>query len=219
MQAVDNVVSATAAPDTRAPAAAEAAEPASTQESAEGKAEAVAQAEPESTEPTSDPATAAEPVERLSAEAWFERGENAREAGEPEAAVKAYRQALTQKPGMARAWLGLSRAHLLAGDMERAEFPALEAIRTGGSNVDFTLNYLEILQETGTARELLRELEKAKDRFPTSPAITLALASAYENIARNRRAAAYLYREFMTMAAPGSDYYQQAQEGLRRTGG
>jgi len=129
-----------------------------------------------------------------------DRGDLAYEAEDYLSAVRFYRQALANDSQNADLAYRLSRAYYNQGQYREAELFASEAVRLDRDDVRYTLNYLRAIQRTMGRDALMRELIRAKERFPTSPDITLALGRAYEVIMGNTRNARFLYEEFLTLA-------------------
>lgn len=143
----------------------------------------------------SESITPAEPALR-------ERGDLAYEAGNYEEAVRLYQAALAEEPNAAPAYYGLSRAYYQLRQWPQAELYASEARRLSPGDLRYTINFLRAIQRTQSAERLMTEMVRAKERFPNSPDLTLALARGYERLYNNRRNAIFLYQEFLTMA-PG----------------
>lgn len=115
-------------------------------------------------------------------------------------AIRLYWQALGQANNRADIWNQLSRIYLIDGQPKNAETTALEATRLAPTQVDFTLDYLRVIQHTKESSDFLVELETAYHRFPTNPEIVLSLARAYVRIRQNNSAASMLYKRFIELA-------------------
>jgi len=158
----------------------------------------------------SDGATRARSVSDYVATAEEARSERAYDR-----AIRAYWQALGQANERADIWNDLSRVYLAANQPANAEATALEAMRLAPDNDRYALDYLRIVQRAKSRRELLEELQDARERFPGSPEIALSLARAQERVADNSEAARRLYREFLDMA-PGHPLAPEARKALER---
>ncbi len=126
--------------------------------------------------------------------------QTARNEGRDTDAIRLYKNILSRNDSRADVWYELSEVYLGQGDLQWADAAALEAIRREPGNVRYTLQHLKIVRQMGENQTLLQELLRARSRFPNYPDITLALARAYMNVARNRRNASILYREFLAQA-------------------
>lgn len=131
-----------------------------------------------------------------------QRAQAAYDAGDYAEAITLYQNALADDPTAAPLYQGLSRAYFAQQSWPQAELYAAEAMRLQPDNLSYTLNYLRSIQRTQPRERLMDEMIRAKQRFPDSPDITLALARGYERIMNNRRNALFLYQEFLTIA-PG----------------
>ncbi|WP_269537418.1 tetratricopeptide repeat protein [Cerasicoccus fimbriatus] len=129
-----------------------------------------------------------------------DRAKMAYEAEDYVTAVRFYREAMATDYRNPELAYDLSRAYYNNGQYREAEIYASEATRLAPNDVRYTLNYLRAIQRTHSRDALMRELVKAKERFPNSPDITLALGRAYEVIMGNTRNARFLYEEFVIMA-------------------
>lgn len=128
-----------------------------------------------------------------------ERAALAYEAGDYGTAIRFYRQALATGSN-AEISYELSRAYYENRQYRESAAFAAEATRLEPNNVRYALNYLRSIQRTVNRDTLMRELVRAKERFPTNPDITLALGRAYEVIMGNTRNARFLYEEFIALA-------------------
>lgn len=132
-----------------------------------------------------------------------------------ERAIRLYWQALGKENDRADIWNLLSRAYLVQNETKNAETTALEAIRFAPREVNYTLDYLRIIQRTKKPSDFLAELETAYDRFPRSPEIALSLARAYERISQNTTSAYALYERFIELA-PGHPLREEAEAAMDR---
>ncbi|MEO0795110.1 MAG: tetratricopeptide repeat protein [Verrucomicrobiota bacterium] len=128
------------------------------------------------------------------------RGDIAYEAEDYASAIRYYRQAMADDTRNADLAYNLSRAYYNHGKYSEAELFASEAMRLDPNEVRYTLNYLRAIQRTLGREALMRELIRAKERFPNSPDVTLALGRAYEIFEGNTRNARFLYEEFLALA-------------------
>ena len=130
-------------------------------------------------------------------------------------AIKLYWQALGRANDRADIWNQLSRAYRIDGQAKNAETTALEATRLAPQEIDYTLDYLRVIQRTKKPEDFLAELETAYDRFPRSPEIALSLARGYERISGNNSAAIMLYQRFIELA-PNHPLRAEAQTSISR---
>lgn len=130
-------------------------------------------------------------------------------------AISSYWQAISIANQRADIWNSLSENYLADGQLKNAETTALEAIRLAPADVNYTLDYLRIVQDYKQSNDFLSELETAYDRFPRSPEITLSLARAYERINRNNISASSLYSRFIEIA-PAHPLRNEADRALER---
>ncbi|WP_309400518.1 tetratricopeptide repeat protein [Cerasicoccus maritimus] len=129
-----------------------------------------------------------------------DRAKLAYEAEDYVTAIRFFREAIATDYRNPELAYDLSRAYYNNGQYREAEIYASEATRLSPNDVRYTLNYLRAIQRTMSRDALMRELVKAKEKFPNSPDITLALGRAYEVIMGNTRNARFLYEEFVQMA-------------------
>jgi tetratricopeptide (TPR) repeat protein len=113
-------------------------------------------------------------------------------------------------------WNDLSGYYLELNRPEEAETTVLEAIRRNPKELTYTLRYLKAVEQNRSPQYLAKELERAQQRFPQSPQITLALAHTYEHALGNPRNARFLYEEYLSLAAPDHPNRAEAQEALNR---
>ncbi len=129
-----------------------------------------------------------------------ELAEEALDAGNAEEATRLYWRAVRTEGDNPEIWAGLSRASLQSGDPETAEIAILEALRREPDSLQFTLTYLDVIQQSRSQTRFMEELEKAYEEIPNSPDIVLSMARAYAQPGRNPANAAYFYRKFLEMA-------------------
>ena len=130
-------------------------------------------------------------------------------------AIQLYWQALGRANNRADIWNMLSRAYRFDGQTKNAETTALEATRLAPAEIDYTLDYLRVIQRTKKPGDFLAELQTAYDRFPRSPEIALSLARGYERIDGNNSAAIMLYERFIQLA-PNHSLRTEAEAALSR---
>ena len=98
--------------------------------------------------------------------------------------------------------------------LKNAESTALEAIRLATNNINYTLDYLRIVQNSKTPKAFLVELETAYARFPLSPEITLSLARAYQRMSTDKDAARQFFQRFIDIA-PAHPLRPEAESALQ----
>tara|TARA_B110000285_G_scaffold49800_1_gene56565 strand:+ start:2416 stop:4065 length:1650 start_codon:yes stop_codon:yes gene_type:complete len=130
-------------------------------------------------------------------------------------AIQLYWQALGRANARADIWNQLSLAYRLDGQAKNAETTALEATRLAPQEIDYTLDYLRVIQRTKKPEDFLAELETAYDRFPRSPEIALSLARGYERISGNNSSAIVLYERFIQLA-PNHPLGNEAEASITR---
>jgi tetratricopeptide (TPR) repeat protein len=130
-------------------------------------------------------------------------------------AIQLYWQALGRANNRADIWNQLSLAYRLDGQTKNAETTALEATRLAPEEIDYTLDYLRVIQRTKKPEDFLAELETAYDRFPRSPEIALSLARGYERISGNNSTAVVLYERFIQLA-PNHPLRPEAETAISR---
>jgi tetratricopeptide (TPR) repeat protein len=159
---------------------------------------------------TSQPAISPRSLEHLLADA-----ESASLQHNYKQAIQLYWQALGLANDRADIWNQLSRAYRIDGQNKNAETTALEATRLAPQNIDYTLDYLRVIQRTKKPEDFLAELETAYDRFPRSPEVALSLARGYERISGNNSGAILLYTRFIELA-PNHPLRPDAEASIRR---
>ncbi|MDG1241688.1 MAG: tetratricopeptide repeat protein [Opitutae bacterium] len=130
-------------------------------------------------------------------------------------AIQLYWQALGRANARADIWNQLSLAYRLDGQGKNAETTALEATRLAPQAIDYTLDYLRVVQRTKKPENFLAELETSYDRFPRSPEIALSLARGYERISGNNSSAIVLYERFIQLA-PNHPLRNEAEASINR---
>ena len=130
-------------------------------------------------------------------------------------AIQLYWQALGRANARADIWNQLSLAYRLDGQAKNAETTALEATRLAPQEIDYTLDYLRVIQRTKKPEDFLAELETTYDRFPSSPEIALSLARGYERISEDNSSAIVLYERFIQLA-PNHPLRNEAEASITR---
>jgi len=130
-------------------------------------------------------------------------------------AIQLYWQALGRANARADIWNQLSLAYRLDGQAKNAETTALEATRLAPQKIDYTLDYLRVIQRTKKPDDILAELETAYARFPSSPEIALSLARGHERISGNNSSAIVLYERFIQLA-PNHPLRNEAEASITR---
>lgn len=130
-------------------------------------------------------------------------------------AMQSYWKALELKPSDAQAWHKLALASIEAGNFDQAETTALEAIRRKPEYLPYTLAYLKAIQHSRSGEQLMVELAKAKEKFPNSSEISLALARGYDQIEGNTYNARMAYLEFLE-TFPNHPRTGEVRAALRR---
>jgi len=125
--------------------------------------------------------------------------------GDLKKAIRYYKRAIKDNDSSPDLWLRISKAYLEDGQLVWAESTALEAVRRDSQNPAYYIHYLKVAQRSMTPDRYMRELQRVHSRFKSQPDITLALARAYKDIAKNKRNAAFLYKEFLDMAPDHPD--------------
>ena len=129
-------------------------------------------------------------------------------------AIELYWEAIAIDNQRATIWSRLAQAYRMDQQLKNAESTALEAIRLATNNVNYTLDYLRIVQNSKAPKAFLLELETAYARFPLSPEITLSLARAYQRISTDEDAARQFYQRFIDIA-PAHPLRSEAESALQ----
>jgi tetratricopeptide (TPR) repeat protein len=133
--------------------------------------------------------------------------------GDRKKAIRYYKRAIKDNDSSPDLWLRISKAYFEDGQFVWAESTALEAVRRDSQNPAYYIHYLKVAERSMTPDRYMRELQRVRSRFKSQPDITLALARAYKDIAKNKRNAAFLYKEFLDMA-PDHPEAKTAREEL-----
>lgn len=134
------------------------------------------------------------------ANTYFKEGKEYKAKGEFQKSIHSYKEALALNPRMANAWHELSLAYMGNKALKDAELSAKEAINIEPENLGYTFNYLKLVKSNGSKEILLGELNKAKERFPNNPDLTLTLAQAYHKSENDWVNAKKFYEEFLQLA-------------------
>lgn len=129
-------------------------------------------------------------------------------------AIELYWEAIAIDNQRAEIWSLLAQAYRIDQQLKNAESTALEAIRLATNNINYTLDYLRIVQNSKAPKTFLVELETAYARFPLSPEITLSLARAYQRISADEDAARQFYQRFIDIA-PAHPLRPEAESALQ----
>ncbi|MCC5805311.1 MAG: tetratricopeptide repeat protein [Opitutales bacterium] len=146
----------------------------------------------------------------------LDRARRLLEEGDATAAVSAFREALRDDRDNPEVWMGLSEAQLRAGQADWAQASASEAVRRNPSNPVYTMQFLRAAHQSLPPERLIREIERARDRFPESPDINFALARAYDEVGNDPRSARVYYRRYLDLAGPEHPRRSHAEAALRR---
>lgn len=151
-----------------------------------------------------------DPVSRLETAKTFQQ------AGDYPMAISQFQAYLADHPTSSEACYELSKTYFLTHSWSAAELYASEAMRLAPDNVAYTINYLKTVQKNQNQERLLKELVRAKENFPRSHDITLALAQAYERIVNNPRNASMLYEEYLDLAPLSHPKREAAENALQQ---
>jgi hypothetical protein len=91
----------------------------------------------------------------------------------------------------------------------------LEAARRNPRNPTYIVQFLKIVSDSGDPENYLQELKRARKLFPDEPYIIIKLASGYETVEGDVRAARILFEEFIKKHA-GHAMQKEAEQALRR---
>lgn len=157
-----------------------------------------------------------EPTSEPSRSGVIGEADRARDEGNYDRALSLYMRAIGMNDRDATPWLEISRIYRIRGFHEDAELTALEAIRRAPDDPEMTINYLEILEKAASPARQLSELRAARERFPTNPDVTYAVARGFERLENNPRNAVFLYREFLATAPADHPHRASAESALQR---
>jgi len=149
-------------------------------------------------------------------ESRFATAKEYQAAGDYAMATRLFQDILVDNPDSSNACFELSRTYFLTGDWSAAELYASEAIRLDPGNVVYTINFLQCVQKRNNSERLLKELIRAKEKFPLSPEITLALAQVYDRVVANPRNARLLYGEFLELAPLAHPSRNEVETAINR---
>ncbi len=178
------------------------------------KSEFSANVEPMATEPVPQPAESSIIIDRTREPALetavpisknprilLSQARRHKESGQYPDAIKKYRALLNIDDRSAKAWSELADTYLFDNQPLIARKMSFVAIRRDPANLFYTLQYLQLTQQTQTPKRFFNELSQAKKIFPNSPEITLEMARAYNTIMSNRRRATAHYRDFLKIVS------------------
>lgn len=163
--------------------------------------------DPETIAPTSP-----SPAERITD--IMAQAEQAEIDNDHKRAIELYWEAIAIDNQSAAIWSQLAQAYRMDQQLKNAESTALEAIRLATNNINYTLDYLRIVQNSKAPKAFLVELETAYARFPLSPEITLSLARAYQRMSTDKDAARQFFQRFIDIA-PAHPLRPEAESALQ----
>lgn len=134
-------------------------------------------------------------------------------AGDFSEAIRNFQRALARDSSRPEIWRELSEAQFQNEDHIAAPASASEAMQRAPNEPQYLLQYLRVAAPTMPQQRLVRELEAARLRFPTNPAITLTLARAYDD-AGSRGYAERMYQEFLRLAASNHPNRPEVEDRL-----
>lgn len=137
---------------------------------------------------------------KTDANTYLKEGKEHRKNKEFEKAIQSYKKALSLNPQSADAWHELSLTYLDSNKSKEAESSAKKSIDIEPDNFKYTSNHLKIVKANSPLEVLLEELNKAKERFPNNPDLTLTLAQAYHKTGLHNAHAKLFYEEFLQQA-------------------
>ena len=146
---------------------------------------------------------------------FVEDGHAAMQESKYEQAAKHYWQAVKSNTDDPEIWFSLSRAFYYYKKLKKAEMMALEAARRNPKNPTYIIHFLKIVRDSGDPENYLQELQRARKLFPDEPYVILALASGYETVEGDQRAARILFKEFLEKH-PTHSMRSEAEEALHR---
>jgi tetratricopeptide (TPR) repeat protein len=142
-------------------------------------------------------------------------GHAAMKESDYEQAAKYYWKSARENANDPEVWFSLSRAFHYAKELKKAEMMALEAARRNPRNPAYIVQFLKILSDSGDPEKYLQELKRARKLFPDEPYIIFNLASRYETVEGDVRAARMLFEEFLKKHT-GHAMQNEAEQALRR---
>ncbi|MEM8550058.1 MAG: tetratricopeptide repeat protein [Verrucomicrobiota bacterium] len=123
------------------------------------------------------------------------------ENGQAEEGIRLLQRSLADEdPNNPQAYYELSRAYFDLGQWRQAQLYATEATRREPANLNYMFQYLRVIQRTMSSQQVMNELIRAQELFPTSPDIALALARGYDFIDQNPRNAMIMYETYLELA-------------------
>jgi tetratricopeptide (TPR) repeat protein len=146
---------------------------------------------------------------------FLSNGHAAMKESDYEQAAKYYWESAREDASNPEVWFSLSRAFYYDKELKKAEMMALEAIRRKPDNPAYTVQFLKILSDNGDPENYLEELKRARKLFPDEPYIIIKLASGYETVEGDVRAARILLEEFLKKH-DGHVMQFEAEQALRR---
>ena len=146
---------------------------------------------------------------------FLSNGHAAMKESDYQMAAKYYWQSARENANDPEVWFSLSRAFYYAKELKKAEMMALEAARRNPRNPTYIVQFLKIVSDSGDPENYLQELKRARKLFPDEPYIIIKLASGYETVEGDVRAARILFEEFLKKHA-GHAMQKEAEQALRR---
>jgi DNA-binding transcriptional MerR regulator len=128
---------------------------------------------------------------RLNAEQWYDLAAEL-EAGSPDEAQAAYRQALALDPGLSAAHINLGRLLHAAGDLRGAQEHYRDAARLDPNDPVAAFNLGVLLEDSGQKAEAIRAYERAITADPNFADAHYNLGLLYEDRGRSRDAFRHL---------------------------
>jgi tetratricopeptide (TPR) repeat protein len=146
---------------------------------------------------------------------FLRNGHAAMKESDYKQAAKYYWQSARENADDPEVWFSLSRAFHYANELKKAEMMALEAARRNPRNPSYIVQFLKIVSDSGDPENYLQELKRARKLFPDDPYIIMELASGYETVEGDLRAARMLFEEFLKKHT-GHTMQNEAEQALRR---
>jgi tetratricopeptide (TPR) repeat protein len=128
---------------------------------------------------------------RLNAEQWYDLAAEL-EAGSPDEARAAYRQALALDPALGAAHINLGRLLHVGGDLRGAETHYREALRLDPKDAFAAFNLGVLLEDAGRPVEAAHAYERAVGADPTFADAHYNLSLLHEERGRSRDALRHL---------------------------
>ena len=135
-----------------------------------------------------------------SSEDWYERGMELEQAGEREAAIKAYERAVAEQPQAVDAHINLGRLLHEAQRLAQAEQAYRSALRSCGDDPVLLFNLGVLLEDRGREADALKAYEAALAGDPGLADCHYNLSLLYQKLKKPREALRHMsqYRRLMT---------------------